>query len=202
MMKNNEIKEILNNLYNKPLCPLNYNKDYELLLAVMLSAQTTDDRVNIVTKELFKYDIYELSKLDENKIESIIKSLGMSSKKSHYIKEICKNLIKDYNGVVPNNRKYLESLPGIGHKSCNVVLSELFKVPSFAVDTHVSRVANRLGLTSSKDVNIIEKDLCNYFNKEDWRILHIQFVLFGRNICTSKNPKCDKCPLKNQCKNT
>lgn len=198
----NEIIEGLNELVPNPKCPLNYTRDYELLLAVMLSAQTADERVNEVTKELFKYDIKELSKMDEDKIESVIKSVGMGKKKAHFIKEICTKLLSDTNGIVPHDRNYVESLPGVGHKTCNVAFSELFNEEAFAVDTHVKRVSNRLGITNSSDsVETIEKKLCNYFPSNLWKRLHVQMVLFGRYTCTSKNPLCSKCPFKNkQCK--
>lgn len=203
MMMNDIIKE-LDRLIPNPVCPLNYTKDYELLIAVMLSAQTTDDRVNEVTKELFKYDIYSLSKLDETIIEKIIKPVGTQKRKAHFVREISRMLVEDYNGVVPYNREYIESLPGVGHKTCNVLFSEIFHEPAFAVDTHVNRVSKRLGIAKEEDdVKIVEKKLCEYFPKEKWRKLHIQFVLFGRTICKSKGPKCDVCPFKNnQCKNT
>ena len=197
----NEIIEALDKLFPNPTCPLNYNEDYELLLAVMLSAQTTDERVNKVTEYLFKYDIKELSVLDEKVIEEIIKTVGTQKRKAHYIKCICKRLIEDYNGKVPYDRKYIESLPGVGHKTCNVVFAEIFNEPNFAVDTHVTRVSKRLGIADiNDDVTIIEKKLCKFFPSKEHRKLHIQFVLFGRNICTAKKPLCKSCPLKNICK--
>ena len=197
----NDIINKLDKLFPNPKCPLNYSKDYELLLAVMLSAQTTDERVNMVTKELFKYNIFELSELDDNIILNIIKSVGTQKRKTEYIKKICTNLVNNYNGRVPYDRKYLESLPGVGHKTCNVVFSELFDEPNFAVDTHVTRVSKRLGLVSENDdVITIEKKLENYFPSEYHRKLHIQFVLFGRHICLAKNPKCNNCPFRDVCK--
>lgn len=197
----NEIIKELDKLYPNPKCPLEFSKDYELLLAVMLSAQTTDERVNQVTKELFKYDIKELALLDEKKIEDIIKSVGTQKRKAHYVKCICESLIRDYNGVVPYNRNYIESLPGVGHKTCNVVFASIFNEPNFAVDTHVTRVTKRLGIANYEDdVSVIEKKLCDYFPSKMHRKLHIQFVLFGRYICTSKKPLCKECPLKIVCK--
>ena len=200
-MTMNNIIEELDKLFPNPKCPLNYNRDYELLLAVMLSAQTTDERVNMVTKELFKYDIYALAKLDDNIILNIIKPVGTQKRKTEYIKKICIKLVNECNGKVPYNREYIESLPGIGHKTCNVVFSELFEEPNFAVDTHVIRVSKRLGLANlDDDVITIEKKLCEYFPSKYHRKLHIQFVLFGRHICLARNPKCDMCPFKNICK--
>ena len=178
-----------------PKCELNYNKDYELLIATVLSAQCTDKRVNEVTSILFsKYDLNALAKANLGDIMNIIRPLGSFSKKSIYIIEIAKNLIKDYEGVVPNNREYLESLPGVGRKTCNVVLSNLFDVPAIAVDTHVARVSKRLGLASEKDdVLTIEKKLENVISKDKWSRTHHQLVLFGRYICKAKNPNCDEC---------
>ena len=146
-MKNNEIIEYLDEIIVNPKCELNYNKDYELLIAVMLSAQTTDKRVNEVTKVLFdRYDNLEkLSKANINDIINIIKSIGTFNKKASNVIEISKSLLNDYKGVVPNNREYLESLPGVGRKTTNVVLSELFDEPFIAVDTHIKRVSYRLG---------------------------------------------------------
>ena len=123
----------------------------------------------------------------------------MSSKKALYIKDIASRLIKDYQGRVPNDRKYLESLKGVGHKTCNIILYNLFNIPAFAVDTHVSRVANRLNITDKKDVLLIEKDLEKYFPKEEWGKRHHQLVLFGRYICKAKKPECSNCLLKKDC---
>lgn len=196
-MKNSStVLKNLDDLFPDARCELEYNKDYELLMATILSAQTTDKRVNEVTKELFKkYDIFSLAKADPKEIEEILRPVGMGKKKSEYLIAVAKSLVNDYNGKVPNNREYLESLPGVGHKTCNVVLSNLFNVPALAVDTHVKRVANRLDLTHSDDVVTIEQDLMNFFPKEKWGRVHHQLVLFGRYICKSKNPECEKCPF-------
>lgn len=200
-MKNKEITQKLDIMIPNPRCELNYEKDYELLIAVMLSSQCTDKRVNMVTKKLFsKYDLNAINNLSQKEIESIIKSLGSYTKKARYIKEIASSLLNDYNGVVPNNREYLESLPGIGRKTCNVVLSELFNEPTMAVDTHVHRVSNRLGIIKSDNVVKIENRLMNYFDKDNWNRINHQLVLFGRYICKSKNPKCDECLFKDTCK--
>lgn len=200
-MKNKDVKKALDELIPHPKCPLNYEKDYELLLAVMLSAQTTDERVNEVTKELFKYSLEELSTMKEKKIEEIIKSVGMGKRKSHYIKQIANELLKKCDGSVPHDRTFVESLPGVGHKTCNVVFSELFDEPSLAVDTHVSRVSKRWGLAEQDDdVLTIENKLCSFFEEKDWREVHVQLVLFGRYYCTAKSPKCSNCPFENICK--
>lgn len=202
MMNKDEFINYLEELYPNARCELNYQKDYELLIAVVLSAQCTDKRVNIVTKELFsKYTLEEISALDLKEIEQIIHSVGTYTRKAIYIKTIATSLIENYHGTVPNNRKYLESLPGVGHKTCNVVLSNLYNVPAIAVDTHVSRVSIRLGFAKkSDDVGKIEKKLMRLFPKEKWSKLHHQMVLFGRYHCKSIKPDCPNCKLKNFCK--
>ncbi len=206
MMKNKEKKEkiiaVLDEYVPNPKCPLNYKKDYELLFAVMLSAQSTDERVNSVTGELFKYSLEELADLDTHIIESIIRPVGTQKRKSEYIHTIANILLKETAGKVPHDRAFVESLPGIGHKTCNVVFSEIYYEPTFAVDTHVARVSKRLGLTKeNSDVVQIEHDLMKFFPKEKWGRLHVQFVLFGRYTCKAVKPLCENCPFKNkECK--
>lgn len=195
------IKKELNTLFKEAKCELIYNKDYELLLSVMLSAQTTDKSVNIVTKEIYsKYNTLEkLNKLSVEEIEKYIKRIGFYRTKSKNFKIIVEKI--NILGYVPNDRDYLEKLPGVGRKTASVVLALLYNVPSFAVDTHVYRVSKRLGITKEKD-NVLdtEKKLKRYFDKVDWNRINSQLVLFGRYNCTSKNPKCDSCKLKNICK--
>ena len=183
-------------------CELNYNRDYELLIATVLSAQCTDKRVNEVTSVLFsKYDIYGLAKANKGDIEKIIRSVGTSSRKSDFVIKIAQSLVDNYSGVVPNDRDYLESLPGVGRKTCNVVLSNLFNVPAIAVDTHVERVSKRLGLARKSDnVLNVEKKLMRKIDKSLWSRTHHQLVLFGRYICKAKKPECDKCLFYNECK--
>ena len=193
----------LNELYPNGKCELNYEKDYELLIAVVLSAQTTDKRVNLVTKELFgKYTtVYDLSKADLNDVVDIIRPLGTASRKGVFVLEIAKILVENYSGLVPNDRKILESMPGVGRKTANVVLSNLFDVPCIAVDTHVSRVSKRLGLAKDSDtVQEVEEKLKRKFNRENWTKRHHQMVLFGRYNCKSKKPECLKCKLNVICK--
>lgn len=202
MIMNRElIVSELDRLFPDARCELDYKKDYELVLSVMLSAQTTDKRVNMVTKELYsKYDTLEkLSLLSEEEISSYIKSIGFHRIKSKNFKLIVSELLKL--GYVPNDRDYLEKLPGVGRKTASVVLAHLFDEPSFAVDTHVFRVSKRLGITTKNDdVLNTEKKLKKYFNKDEWNRVNSQLVLFGRYVCTSKNPKCENCNLKNICK--
>ena len=195
------ITKTLDELFSDPKCELNYSKDYELLLAVMLSAQTTDKSVNLVTKDLFsKYDT--LDKLDElstSDIASYIRRIGFFNTKSKNFKEIVSEIKKI--GYVPNDRKYLESLPGVGRKTTSVVLSHLFDEPNFAVDTHVFRVSKRLGITTKKDdVLKTEIKLKKYFDKNEWNRVNSQLVLFGRYYCTSIKPKCKNCKLNGICK--
>ena len=203
MNKEKEILNYLNEIIPNPVCELNYNKDYELLLAVMLSAQTKDARVNKVTKVLFnKYDsLKKLKEANIKDIESIIKELGNYHKKSEAVINIAKILDEKYNGKVVNNRKVLENLPMVGRKTTNVVLSELFNEPTIAVDTHVERVSKRLGLVKKDDDVIkIEEKLKRKFDKNIWSKLHKQFVLFGRYYCTSKKPSCNNYKLQMYCK--
>ena len=200
-MKSEEIMSALDNLYPDARCELNYTKDYELLIATVLSAQCTDKRVNEVTKVLFsKYDLASLKQADVKDIEAIIRPCGSYTKKAQYIKIIATKLIDDYKGKVPNNREYLESLPGVGRKTCNVVLSNIYDVPAIAVDTHVARVSKRLGLAKENDdVSVIEQKLMKKFPKDKWSRLHHQLVLFGRYHCTARNPQCRECLLKDKC---
>ena len=198
-----KIINYLDKLFPNPKCELEYTKDYELLIAVMLSAQTTDKRVNMVTRVLFKkYDSLEkLSKADINDIIEIIKPIGTFNKKASNVISIAKSLVNDKNGIVPNDRTYLESLSGVGRKTTNVVLSNLYDEPCIAVDTHVSRVSKRLGIAKKNDdVLTIEKKLNEKFPKEKLSRLHHQLVLFGRYYCKAKNPLCENCELKNICK--
>lgn len=206
MTKQTEVIKIINyleKLYPDASCELNYSKDYELLLAVMLSAQTTDVRVNKVTAILFdKYPKLEnLANADIEDVMSIIKPIGTYRKKSQNIINISKSLLENYNGIVPNNREYLESLPGVGRKTTNVVLSIIYNESVLAVDTHVKRVSIRLGLAREiDDVFTIEKKLTKLFPKNKINKLHHQLIFFGRYHCKARNPNCDKCKLVDKCK--
>lgn len=191
----------LNRHFNDPKCELEYNKDYELLLSVMLSAQTTDKSVNLSTKELYsKYDTLDkLDTLSVDEISSYISKIGFHNVKSRNFKKIV-SILKDI-GYVPCDRDFLESLPGVGRKTASVVLGQLYDIPSFAVDTHVHRLAYRFGITSdSDDVIKAEEKLKKYFDESEYNRVNSQMVLFGRYICTSKKPKCELCNLKNICK--
>lgn len=202
MIVENKIIEYLDELFPDPKCELNYNKDYELLIAVMLSAQTTDKRVNMVTKELFsKYEtLDELKNAPLDSIINMIRPIGTFNKKALNIKKIAESLIKDCGGIVPNDREYLEKLSGVGRKTTNVVLSNLYNEPCIAVDTHVKRISNRLNLTKSDNVLEIEKVLEKNFPKNKLIRLHHQLVLFGRYYCKAVKPECANCKLKSICK--
>lgn len=200
-MNSDRIFKFIEKTVPNPVCELNYNKDYELLIAVMLSAQTTDKRVNIVTKELFsKYDtVYKLSEAKLSDIEKIVRTLGNYTKKSKAVIEIAKH-VNEW-GYVPNNRRLLESLPMVGRKTVSVVLSELFNEPNIAVDTHVERVSKRLGLAKeSADVLGVERSLKRKIPREKWCESHLRLVHFGRYFCTAKKPNCNQCELRDICK--
>lgn len=201
-MKINFLLDSLDKMIPNPRCELEYSRDYELLIATILSAQTTDKKVNEVTKELFsKYDIFSLSKANISDIEVMLKRLGTYKRKSEYIINTAIKLVNDYNGIVPNNRSYLESLPGVGRKVCNVVLSNLFNENVIAVDTHVERVSKRLGLVNKKLNPLgVETALNKIIPKSSLSRIHHQLVLFGRYICKSQKPDCNNCLLINDCK--
>lgn len=203
-MKNIElIESYLEELFPNPKCEINYSNEYELLINIMLSAQTTDKRVNIVTKELYeKYNsLMSLSEADIEDLKRIIHSLGNYNKKALFIKEIATTLVIKYNGIVPKNRLDLESLPGIGRKTVNVFLSELNIDEQIAVDTHVHRVSKRLQLATGKDdVLKTEMKLRKAFKKENWNKRHLQLVLFGRYKCKAIKPECENCKLREICK--
>ena len=203
-MKNyNLIEDYLDELLPNPKCELVYFNDYSLLIAIMLSAQTTDKRVNEVTKVLFnKYDnLKKLKEANIHDLEKIIYPLGNYHKKASNVKEIARILDEEYLGVVPQERNILETFPGIGRKTVNVFYAEYLNIPAIAVDTHVERVTKRLKLAKeSDDVLTIEKKLMKNIKRENWGKRHLQLVLFGRYFCKAKNPECLNCKLKNICK--
>lgn len=202
-MKTNEIEEYLDYLFPNPKCELIYNNDYELLIAIVLSAQSTDKRVNSVTPTIFS--IYpSLSILKNAKLadlERIIHPVGSFRKKAYYVKEIARLLDEEYDGKVPTDREELINFPGVGRKTINVFLSEFYNIPAIAVDTHVERVSKRLKLAySNDDVLTIEKKLMKKFDKDKWAKIHLQLVLFGRYYCKAVKPECCNCKLINLCK--
>ena len=197
------IIENLNRLYPDAHCELNHKGSFELLIAVVLSAQTTDVSVNRVTPALFeKYpDALSLSEASEEDVMRLIHSIGLYKNKSRNIINLAKELVKRFDGEVPSKREELESLPGVGRKTANVVLSNCFDYPAFAVDTHVSRVSKRLMIArKDDDVLTIEKKLMKFFPRNCWSRLHHQFIFFGRYKCKAKNPECTDCPFRDSCR--
>ena len=190
-------------LYPHAHCELNFNNPFEMLVATILSAQATDISVNKVTPTLFS--LYPTPSLlqdaKESDVEAIIKSVGLSKTKAKNIILLSKELVSKYNGEVIPDFDILTSLPGVGRKTANVVLAEVFNIPRIGVDTHVSRVSNRLGLSLSDDVVKIESDLMNLYPKEMWKDVHLKLLFFGRYLCKKKNPRCEDCPFnQNGCK--
>lgn len=200
-MNNEKIVSILNKQFPNPKCELNYTTCYELLIAVILSAQCTDKRVNIVTEQLFKkYNTPEkILNLGINELEKKIRSCGFYHNKAKNIIDMSKILKEQYNGCVPSDANQLQKLPGVGRKTANVIISEFYKGDAFAVDTHVFRVSNRLGIVKTKDVFTCENQLMKIFDKKDWSRLHLQMVLLGRYICKAQKPNCKNCPLNAIC---
>ena len=197
------IIENLDRLYPDAHCELNHKDSFELLIAVVLSAQTTDVSVNRVTSALFeKYpDALSMSEASEEDVMRLIHSIGLYKNKSRNIINLAKELVKRFNGEVPSKREELESLPGVGRKTANVVLSNCFDYPAFAVDTHVSRVSKRLMIArKDDDVLTIEKKLMKFFPRNCWSRLHHQFIFFGRYKCKAKNPECTDCPFRDSCR--
>jgi endonuclease-3 len=185
------IEKKLNELFPNPKAPLNHKNAFTLLIAVLLSAQTTDKRVNIVTKELFKLasSAESMLKLGEEKVYDLIKTCGLAPKKAKAIIATSEILIKEYAGRVPKDLADLEKLPGVGHKTASVVVSEYFKKPAFPVDTHIHRLSQRWGLTKGKSVKKTEEDLKEIFDEMNWRDLHLQIIFYGRTFCTARG--CD-----------
>ena len=206
-MTNNQKAELIVNYFNEILpsasCELDYITDYGLLISVVLSAQTTDKSVNKVTPILFsKYPTLEdLSKADIKDIESCIKQIGLYHAKAKNIKLIANDLVNKFNGKVPNNKQDLMSLPGVGNKTANVVLCELFHAYGFPVDTHLHRLDKSLKLAKAEDnVEITEKKLRKFFNGYDYILLHHQFIHFGRYTCLARSPHCENCKLSLICR--
>ena len=192
----------LDSLYPDAKCELVYHNNFELLIAVVLSAQTTDERVNSVTPILFeKYpDARNLMNAKLKDVENIIRPIGLYHNKAINIIKLSKELSDHFDGEVPDDREALENLPGVGRKTANVVLNNCFDYPAFAVDTHVSRVSKRLGIAEEGDDPLkIEKKLMDYFPKKSWGKLHHQFIFFGRYKCKAIKPDCNDCPFRKDC---
>lgn len=202
-MENKEILDLIYKMFPNPHCELEYFDDFSFLCAVVLSAQTTDKAVNLVTKPLFlKYPtVYDIASLSEDELIPILRPIGLMKNKSHYLIKISKAIVENYGGKVPHDFNELLKLPGVGRKTANVFLAEIDKRPAIAVDTHVNRVSYRLGLSSSID-NVLktEHELEAGFDEKDWIKVHYGLLFMGRYKCLSKNPKCSDCNLKSICR--
>lgn len=198
-----EMLEILKKTYPDAKCSLDFSTPFEMLIAVILSAQCTDERVNKTTPSIFKkYNTpQDFANIDIKELENLIHPCGFYKNKAKSIKETSKILIDRFNSQVPQTMEELMSLPGVGRKTANVVMLEAFNNPQgIAVDTHCKRLANRIGLSSKKDPEKIEKDLINLFPKEFYKDANHILIWHGRNLCTARNPKCSECPINNFCK--
>lgn len=189
------IVQTLQQLYPDPPIPLHHKDAYTLLIAVLLSAQCTDERVNKVTPALFKLadNAKDMAKVPVEKIKEIIRPCGLSPRKSQAISDLSKILIEKYKGQVPDNFAALEALPGVGHKTASVVMSQAFGVPAFPVDTHIHRLAYRWNLSSGKNVEQTEKDLKRIFSEDLWNLLHLQIIYYGREHCPARGHDVSKC---------
>ena len=187
--KAKKVYSILNQTYKSVPVPLDHDDPFTLLIAVLLSAQCTDERVNKVTPDLFKKakTPKKMIKLSYEEVYSIIKPCGLGPKKSRAILELSSILVDQFNSTVPKDISLLEKLPGVGHKTASVVVSQAFNIPSFPVDTHIHRLAQRWGLTNGKNVKQTEKDLKNSFDKKYWNKLHLQIIFWGREFCTARS---------------
>ena len=196
-----ELLEKLKNTYPDACCELEYSSDFELLISVILSAQCTDKRVNIVTRKLFAFANTPQAFCDMpiEMLEDYIKSCGLYKNKAANIKKCCEDIVSNFDGRVPQTMEGLLSLAGVGRKTANVMLSVAFNQPAIAVDTHVFRVANRLGLTRGKTPDEVEKDLCAAFKEEDYRDVHFLLIRHGRDCCHARTPDCENCSVKELC---
>jgi endonuclease-3 len=187
--------------YPDAKCALNYSNPLELLIATMLSAQCTDARVNIVTARLFqKYrSVEDYAQLTPEILQEDIKELGLFRAKAEHIVGACRMLLEKFNGQVPQTQEELVQLPGVGRKTANVVLSNAFGIPALAVDTHVQRVANRIGIANSMNPEITERQICQRVPQKLWSQTHHWLIHHGRQICTARNPKCEACPVTAFC---
>ena len=198
-----EIVEILDREFGTDYkCYLQHENAWELLVATILSAQCTDARVNIVTKDLFKKygSVEAFANADQKELEEDIHSTGFYHHKAKNIIACAKRILEVYGGEVPRSLEDLTSLAGVGRKTANVIRGNIYNDPSVVVDTHVNRISNRLGLTKNSDPEKVEQDLMKELPKDHWILYNIQIITFGRSICTARNPKCEKCSLTAYCK--
>lgn len=191
------IMDILNKLHPETPIPLDHESPYQLLVAVLMSAQTTDKKVNQVTPELFRRgpDAHSMALLDAEEIKVMIREIGLAPTKARNIKGLSVMLVENYEGKVPTSFEGLEALPGVGHKTASVVMAQAFGVPAFPVDTHIHRLATRWGLTNGKNVEQTEKDLKRLFPRETWNKLHLQIIFFGREHCPARGHDLLECPI-------
>ena len=199
----NVVLDILQQTYPNPQCGLQFNTPFELMLSLILAAQCTDERVNIIRPKLTeKYSTpTEIVDADIPNVYKIIKSCSFPNNKSKHIVAACQTLLSKFNGNVPNTMKDLITIPGIGRKSANIILSECFnKTEGIAVDTHVTRLSKKIGLTNSSDVTIIEKDLMNKVPRKWWSKINHTLVTHGKTICIARKPKCNICPINTICR--
>lgn len=199
--KNQFVLSYLKQKYENPTCELNYSTPFELLVAVILSAQCTDKRVNQVTEVLFKkYNTpQQFANIDQSELESLIFTCGFYRNKAKHIIDCANSIVNNFGGEVPNNLQDLQKLAGVGRKTANVVYSLCFGGDAIAVDTHVFRVSNRLGIANANTPEKVEEQLMQGFDKSEWSKLHYRLVLFGRYHCKAKNPDCKTCGLKDVC---
>lgn len=198
-----EMIDVIANMFPNAECELVHDNPFELTIAVLLSAQTTDVSVNKLTKDLFKkYKTPEdYLNVDISELENDLRTIGLYRNKAKNIQKLCASLLNKFDGVIPQTHAELESLAGVGRKTANVVMSVVFNEPSLAVDTHVERVAKRLGICRWKDnVRQVEDKLCKVVPRERWNKTHHQLIFFGRYHCLARSPKCDICPLFNECR--
>lgn len=196
-----EILRILEQMYPNPKTALNHDSPFQLLVATILSAQCTDERVNMITPQLFAAypDAYALADATPDQVAELIKTAGLWQAKSKNLVAAAKILVEKHGGEVPSTREELEQLPGVGRKTANVVLANTFNIPAIAVDTHVFRVANRLGLAQGTTPLAVEKQLMEVIPQEKWRDAHHWLIYHGRQICHARKPNCEECPLKDHC---
>lgn len=196
-----KISSILYKTYPEATCSLDYTNPLELLIATILAAQCTDERVNIVTKELFKKytSVYDYANANPEELEQDIKPTGFFRNKARNIIACCRKIIKDFDGNVPGTMEELLTLPGVGRKTANVILGNVFNVPGVIVDTHCKRLSNRIGLTDKEDPEKIEYDLMEILPQKDWTIFSNSLVYHGRAICDARKPECGKCPIAQYC---
>ena len=187
------INSVLNELYPEPNIPLEHSNNFTFLIAVMLSAQSTDKKVNEITPKLFsKANTAEkMDELSEDEIRTMIREIGLAPTKAKNIKKTCKQLIEKHNGKVPDNFEDLEKLAGVGHKTASVMMAQAFNVPAFPVDTHIHRLASRWGISNGKNVHTTEKDLKATFEKKNWNRLHLQMIFYGREHCQARKRVCE-----------